>query len=115
MTSIILVEFRPGLLEIRRELLESLGHPILSALGLSAARGIDLSTVFPGVFIIGHRAPRNERRSLIAYFRQAASSVPILVLLSRTDDNFYEADYNCPADDPPQWIRAVSLALGGIQ
>ncbi len=41
MTSIVLVEFRPGWLEIRRELLESLGHPIISIEGLWAAKRID--------------------------------------------------------------------------
>jgi len=40
MTSIVLVEFRPGLLEIRRELLESLGHPVISIQGLSAEQTI---------------------------------------------------------------------------
>lgn len=24
-------------------------------------------------------------------------------------------DYNCPADNPPEWVRTVRLALAGIQ
>ena len=115
MTSIVLVEFRPGLLEVRRELLESLGHPVISVQGLPAAKRLDLSTALPGVIIIGHLASRTDRLRLITYFRQIASKVPIIVLPGRDDADFAEADYNCPADDPPQWMRTVSLALSGIQ
>lgn len=95
-TSIVLVEFRPGLLEARQERLESLGHPVISVQGLPAAKRIDLSRALPGIIIIGHRGLRNERRSLITYLRQMANNVPILILLCRDEDAFGEADYNCP-------------------
>jgi hypothetical protein len=43
MTTIVQVEFRESLLSIRDEILQSLGHPVISALGSRAARNLDLS------------------------------------------------------------------------
>jgi len=115
MTSVILVEFRLALLEIRQELLESLGHPIVSVQGMAAAKRVNVSKALPGVIIIGHRASRHDRQELIRHFRHTALNVPILSLLGRDDKPFDDADYNCPADDPPLWIRTVTLALRGIE
>jgi len=42
MTTIVQVEFRESLLSIRDEILQSLGHPVISALGSRAARNLDL-------------------------------------------------------------------------
>ena len=43
MTTIVQIEFREGLLSICDEILQSLGHPVVSALGSRAARNLDLS------------------------------------------------------------------------
>jgi hypothetical protein len=43
MTTIAQIEFRESLLSIRDEILQSLGHPVISALGSPAARNLDLS------------------------------------------------------------------------
>ena len=42
MTTILQVEYRLALLSIREEILQSLGHPVISALGSRAARNLDL-------------------------------------------------------------------------
>ena len=114
MTSIVLVEFRSGLLEVRHEILEFLGHPIVAVQGGSVAKDLDLTCASPGVIVIGHRAPREERENLIRHFRSTVASVPILVLIGREDRAFEGVDYNCPADEPQLWIRTVQMALAGI-
>ena len=43
------------------------------------------------------------------------SGVPILALLRRQEEVFGGADFSCPADNPPQWIRTIRQALAGIQ
>jgi hypothetical protein len=68
-SSIVLVEFRTGLLNIRRELLESLGRPVVSAQGVGAAKRLDLSREVPALIVIGHRATRQARQDLITHFR----------------------------------------------
>jgi hypothetical protein len=70
MTSIVQVEYRLSLLSIRHEILASLGHPVISGVGSRAAGNLDLSNRSPGVIVIGHVASRQERQSLINYFRQ---------------------------------------------
>jgi CheY-like chemotaxis protein len=114
MTTILQVEYRVTPLSVREEILQSLGHPVVSALGSRAARNLVLSTLQVGVVVIGHGAPRQERRELVDHFRKALPGVAIVALLGRRDQAFIQADVNCPADDPPQWVRIVSQALAGI-
>ena len=114
MTTIVQVEFRESLLSIRDEILQSLGHPVISALGSRAARKLDLSHESVGVVLIGHGAPWEERCNLATYFRETLPGVPIVVSLRRRDKDVNGADYNCPADNPPLWVRTVSQALAGI-
>jgi hypothetical protein len=61
MTTILQVEFRESLLSIRDEILQSLGHPVVSALGSRAARNLDLSHESAGVVLIGHGAPLGRK------------------------------------------------------
>lgn len=56
MTTIVQVEFRESLLSIRDDILQSLGHPVVSILGSRAARNLDLSHESVGVVLIGHGA-----------------------------------------------------------
>jgi hypothetical protein len=114
MTTIVQVEFRESLLSIRDEILQSLGHPVISALGSRAARNLDLSDESVGIILIGHGAPWEERCNLAAHFRKTLPGVPIVASLRRRDQDVSGADYNCPADDPPLWVRTVRQALVGI-
>jgi hypothetical protein len=113
MTTIVQVEFRESLLSIRDEILQSLGHPVISALGSRAARNLDLSHETVRVVLIGHGAPWEERCNLAAYFREILPGLPIVASLRRQDKDVTGADYNSPADNPPLWVRTVRQALAG--
>lgn len=116
MTTIVQIEFRSSsLLSARDEILQSLGHPVTSVLGSRAARNLAFSDARVGVIVIGHGAPRRERRELVVHFRQTLPGVPIVALLGRRDEAFGNTDFNCPADNPTQWVRTVSQALAGIE
>ena len=114
MTTIVQIEFRESLLSIRDEILQSLGHPVISALGSCAARNLDLSHESVGVVLIGHGAPWEERCNLAAHFRGTLPGVPIVASLRQRDKHVSGADYNCPADNPPLWVRTVRQALTGV-
>src|SRR5262249_26498326 len=81
LASIVLVESRSGLLEVRQEILEFLGHPIIAVAGRAAAKALDLACASPSVIVIGHRAPREKREDLIRHFRSTVARVPILPLI----------------------------------
>src|SRR5260370_12145678 len=66
--TIVQVEFRPSLLSIRDDILQSLGRPVVSVLSSRAARNLDLSHESVRVVLIGHRAPWAERCNLAAHF-----------------------------------------------
>ena len=68
----------------------------------------------PGVVLIGHGAPWEERCNLAAHFRETLPGVPIVASLRRQDKNVTGADYNLPADNPPLWVSTVRQALAGI-
>jgi hypothetical protein len=101
-------------MSIRQEILASLGHPVISVVGSRAARNLDLSNRSLGLIVIGHGASQPDRQGLINYFRKVVPGIPIVALLRSRDDGFNTVDYNCPADDPPLWVRTVTLALAGI-
>jgi hypothetical protein len=113
METVLQIEYSPGLLSERTSILEPLGYAVVSVLGFSAALDYDLSKKPIGVIVIGHGASWIERRELISHFREALPGVPIVALLRKREVGFTEADYNCPGDNPPLWIRTVTRAMAG--
>ena len=111
MNTVVQVEFSPSLLAEREAILKRHGCPVVSVLGSSNARTLDLPDSGIGVVVIGHGAPRLERENLISYFRKLLPGIPLVALLRSTDTPFAEADSNCPADNPPLWERTVIQAL----
>jgi CheY-like chemotaxis protein len=113
MTSILQVEYRLTLLSVREKILQSLGHPVVSALGSRAARNLVFSSSQVGRgdrtwsgSARTTRACRSFSKSLAWSCHRDAIRPPRPGLI--------QADVNCPADDPPQWVRTVSQALAGI-
>lgn len=115
MRTIVQVEYRSGLLNVREEILQFLGCPVVSVFGTQAARQLDLVDNDVGVILIGHGAPWEERSELIAHFKQVLPATPVIASLRRTDKPFSNADLNCPPDNPPEWVRLVTQAIAGIE
>jgi len=114
MRTIVQVEYRPRLLTVREEILQFLGNPVVSVFGLQAARELDLSDKDVAVVLIGHGAPWDERSQLIAHFKRTLRGIPVIASLRLSDKPFGNADFNCPADNPPEWVRLVRQALVGM-
>lgn len=112
MRTIVQVEYRSGLLSLREEILQFLRCPIISVFGSQAAKQLDLSNNDVGVILIGHGSPWEERSK---HFKQALPMTPVIASLRQSDKPFQNADYNCPADNPPEWVRSVTQALAGIE
>jgi len=114
MRTIVQVEYRSSLLTVREEVLQFLGHPVVSVFGSQAARQLGLSTNDVGVILIGHVAPWEERSQLIAHFKRTLPGIPVIASLRQSDKPFGIADFNCPADNPPEWVRLIRQALAGM-
>jgi len=108
------VEYRSGLLTVREEILQFLGCPIISVFGSQAAKRLDLSNNDVGMILIGHGAPWEERSQLIAHFKRTLNGIPVIASLRQSDKPFENADFNCPADNPPEWVRLIRQVLAGI-
>jgi CheY-like chemotaxis protein len=111
METVLQIEYSPGLLSERSSILEPLGYNVISVLGFSDALDRKLLKQPIGVVVIGHGASWVDRQELIAHFREDLPGVPIVALLRKSDLEFNGADYNCPGDNPPLWIRTVAEAL----
>ena len=115
MKTVLQIEFSPTLLPEREASLRQNGYKVISVLGVGDARGLDLDKSTIGVVVIGHGAPWLEREDLIEHFRKTLPKIPIIALLRSTDNPFIGADFNCPADNPPRWLRTVAEAQRGTE
>jgi hypothetical protein len=114
MRTIVQVEYRPGLLSVEEEILQFLGNPVVSVFGSQAAKQLDLMDKDIGAILIGHGAPWEERSQLISHFKRALPDIPVIASLRQSDKVFENGDFNCPADNPPEWVRSVRQALAGM-
>jgi len=89
--TVLQIEFSPSPLSEREAVLKQQGYPVISILGSSNARNVEVSAPGMGVVVVGHGAPWLERESLIAYFREFLPGIPIVALLRRTDAPFISA------------------------
>jgi hypothetical protein len=113
MGTVLQIEYSASLLSLRRSILEPLGYDVISVLGFSDALNLNLLRHPIGVIVIGHGASWVDRQELICHFREALPGVPIVALLRKSDLGFDGADYNCPGNNPPLWIRTVIGTLAG--
>jgi len=64
--------------------------------------------------LIGHGAAWEERFQLISHFKRTLPGIPVIASLRQSEKPFENADFNCPADNPPEWVRSVRQALAGM-
>ena len=109
--AVLQIENSPSLLSLRRSILERGGYSVISVLGTADALAPSLPRQSIGVIVIGHGSSLGDRKALIAHFRAMLPDVPIISLLRKSDPGFHCADFNCPGDNPPLWLRTVAQAL----
>src|SRR5215467_7970077 len=75
---------------------------------------LDLLDKNIGAILIGHGAAWEERFQLISHFKRTLPGIPVIASLRQSEKPFENADFNCPADNPPEWVRSVRQALAGM-
>ena len=109
--AVLQIDYSPSLLSLRRSILERAGYGVISLLGTADALAPSLRRQSIAVIVIGHGASWYDRQAMISHFCDSLPDVPIISLLRKRDLGFNGADFNCPGDNPPLWLRTVAQAL----
>jgi hypothetical protein len=96
-------------LNARAELLRRFGHEVISVthneaakVALSSYRDVDL-------FIVGHTAPEQTRKEMVAWLKANYPKVKI-VALNPSRNQLTGADYNVVLDDHDEWLSLLAAA-----
>jgi hypothetical protein len=96
-------------LNARAELLRRFGHEVISVthneaakVALSSYRDVDL-------FIVGHTAPEQTRKEMVAWLKANYPKVKI-VALNPSKDQLSGADYNVVLDEYDEWLSLLAAA-----
>src|SRR5216684_8439519 len=96
-------------LNARAELLRRFGHEVISVthneaakIALSSFRDVD-------VFIVGHTAPEQTRKDMVAWLKANYPKVKI-VAMNPSRDQLVGADYNVVLNEHDEWLSLLAAA-----
>jgi len=95
---------------LRAGLLKSRGYDVISVNGNEAAKVVLSSIQHYDLFIVGHAAPKETRREMVAWLRANYPGVKILAL-NPPNQQILGADYNVRQNGPETWLPIVSEQL----
>lgn len=99
----------------RAEVLRLHGYEVVSAAGNEAAKVILSLPQHCDVFVVGHAAPEETRKEIVAWLKARYPGVRIIALNSPKIQELPGADYNVKLNGPQTWLPVVASALGGSQ
>ena len=94
----------------RAELLRSCGYAVISVNGNQPAKLLLSSIQHYDLFIVGHAAPEETRREIVAWLKANYPDVKILAL-NPPNQQILGADYNVRQNGPQTWLPIVSQQL----
>jgi len=94
----------------RAEVLRSRCYGVISVLGNEAANVLLSSPQNYDLFIVGHAAPQEIRREMVAWLKVNYPQVKILAM-NPPDQQVPNADYNAIQDGPENWLPIVTERL----
>ena len=94
----------------RAEVLRSRGYGVISVVGNDAAKVLLSSPQHYDLFIVGHSAPEEIRREIVAWLKAQYPSVKILAL-NPPDHQLPAADYNVRHNETETWLPIVFQQL----
>jgi hypothetical protein len=96
-------------LNARAELLRRFGHEVISVQDNDAAKVALRSIHDVDVFIVGHTAPEEVRKEMVAWLKTNYPKVKI-VALNPSRDQLLGADYNVVLNDHDEWLSLLAAA-----
>jgi hypothetical protein len=94
-------------LNARAELLRRFGHEVISVTHNEAAKVALSSYQDVDVFIVGHTAPEQTRKEIVAWLKTNYPKVKI-VALNPSKDQLVGADYNVVLNDHEEWLSLLT-------
>jgi hypothetical protein len=95
----------------RAELLRRFGHQVISVTHNEAAKVALSSYHDVDLFIVGHTAPEQTRKDMVAWLKSNYPKVKI-VALNPSKDQLAGADYNVVLDEHDEWLLLLAAAAG---
>ena len=97
----------------RTEVLRLHGCEVVSVIGNEAAKTVLTLPQRYDLFIVGHAAPEETRKEMVAWLKAKFPGVPVLALNDSATEKLAGADYNVKLNGPEAWLPMISSALGG--
>jgi hypothetical protein len=96
-------------LNARAELLRRFGHEVISVTHNEAAKVALSSYHDVDLFIVGHTAPEQTRKEMVAWLKKNYPKVKI-VALNPSKSQLVGADYNVVLNDHDEWLSLLAAA-----
>jgi hypothetical protein len=97
----------------RTEVLRLHGYEVVSVIGNESAKTVLTLPQAYDLFIVGHAAPTETRREIVAWLKSRFPGVPVLALNPSAAEELVDADYNVKLNGPEAWLPVISSALSG--
>lgn len=107
---VIQIAYDENLLSERADLLGRRGYEVLSVLGNERAQVVLSAGQHCDLFIIGHAAPEQTRKEMVAWLRREYPKVPI-VALNPDYRKLAGADFNVKLNGAEVWLSMVATAV----
>jgi hypothetical protein len=95
----------------RAELLRRFGHQVISVTHNEAAKVALSSYHDVDLFIVGHTAPEQTRKDMVAWLKSNYPKVKI-VALNPSKDQLAGADFNVVLDEHDEWLLLLAATAG---
>lgn len=110
MKSIYQITYANEMAQAREEVMRLWGYRVTSAVGNESAKLELASNPHVDLFILGHAAPEQTRREMVAWLREKYPKVKILAL-NPSHQGIHTADYNVQLSGPESWLPVVAKAI----
>ena len=105
------VAYDERLLAERADLLKLRGYEVVSAIGNECAKAVLNLPQRVDLFIVGHNAPEQSRKEIVAWLKAKYPKVQVVALNPPECQQLLGADYNTLFDGPEAWLPIVDAAV----
>jgi hypothetical protein len=105
------IAYDEKLAPVRADLLKRRGYNVTTVFGNESAKTALRLPQRCDLFMVGHRAPEESRKAMVAWLKARYPGVPIIALNRPEVSELTGADYNVKLNGPDAWLSIISTAL----